>query len=163
MLYNRRNELTHQTDSSCSHQALSAALCGSLCPSTRAHFEPAHCVWDGNVGSMAQHSLIPACSHPTTRTVPILLCFPPHMTALWWDCDRCLPPPVNPVSSSMIGHGQHGTAESPMQSMSTVFKGQRPETTSSADAFFSLCELGQQQEKRHFVLTCWQFWNKAKP
>lgn len=27
------------------------AMCGSLCLSTRAHFEPAHCVWDGNAGS----------------------------------------------------------------------------------------------------------------
>lgn len=52
--------------------------CVGLRPSTRPRSEPAHCVWDGKVGSRAQHRLTPACFHPTTHPVPVLLCFPPH-------------------------------------------------------------------------------------
>lgn len=92
--------------------------CVGLCPSTRPRSEPAHCVWDGKVGSRPQRRLVsaqPPIQYPScSASLPT--------TAVRWDCDRCLLLCTH-VSGSMIGPEQNGTKESQRHSMSTVFKG----------------------------------------
>lgn len=142
--YTRRNLSWLTKHSSSSQQALSAALCGSLCPSTRAHFEPTHCVWVGNVGSTARHRLLPARSHPTTHAVPILLCLSLHMTVLW-RVSSCEPSLQLIDRTWAAQHRRVAEAE-------LYFKAKGQRQTPLADHFFSLRELGQQQEEEHVVL-----------
>lgn len=154
-----RDSLRHSSSSSSSHQALSTLLCVGLSVQVQGPTlsQPTVCGMgmSGVLNGSAQplSSLFPP-KHPCS-THPALSSSPhdSSVVRLW-----PLSPPVNPVSSSMIGHEQHGTDETLVQSASTVFKGQRPETTFSVDAFFSLCELGQHQGKKHLAHNRWQFW-----